>query len=595
MRIVHKLLIAFGLVIGIGVVQNTIAGFKMGQLNNDVQLATSNPLIQIESTRNTWEAFGEAESVLNAMLDGIRFQDRQVALRKFRTHMSQVDAELNRLNSAAPSDELVRMTSAAMELIDNWEADALILLGARPAITIAAPHVMDRRREVIKESLSSIVSRARADAQMTTLALRDSFATAQNSMAIGAIIAALAGAALAVFSAMSMSRPLTSLRTRIRDLMEGDTESPVAFTNRRDEVGGIAQSVESMKVKLLERAELEAERHQAEIEREQAAKQRERAAQDLESSMQCIGSALERVSNGDLTARIDGPIAQEYVKLRDDFNAAIARLERAVAMVNSTSNEIDAGTARMFESSEDLSRRTTQQAASLEATTVAVAEIALTIDRMSKSTSHASALVDSAREEAERSSQVVASAIGAMNGIESLSQEIGRIVIAIDEIAFQTNLLALNAGVEAARAGEAGKGFAVVATEVRSLAQRAAQEAHQIKELISTSSNRVSDGVKLVTETGQAFERIISSVAQINEAVDEISVSARDQDRGLKQVNDAVVQMDSVAKRNSEMVEQTTESTRRLADQTDSLGRLVTKFKVDLNADCVESVRLAAA
>lgn len=596
MRIIHKLLIAFALVLGIGIVQNVMSASKMDQLVSDVRRATHNPLTQIEATRNVRESFTQAEGVLQQVLDSVRFQDSSDAVRQFRAHMSRVDAGFKLLGTAGPSDQLVQKARDAKSAVDVWRNNALILLGAGSSTTrIPTPHVIAHQRRTVHANLLAVVKLARAEAGQTVQTLRQDFIATQNAMWLSAIGAALAGIVLAVISAMSISNPLTTMRKRIRGLMDGDTESPVPFTHRSDEIGGIAQSIELMKEKLIERDELEAERRESASDRERLARQREEEARELEVSMRCVGEALERVSSEDLTARIESEIAPAYAKLRDDFNAAIARLEQAVAMVKLTSTQIGSGTAEIFEASEDLLERTKQQATSLDATTTAVTEIATTIDRMSKSTSHAISLVGSARKEAEQSSDVVSNAINAMNAIETTTQEIGRIVTAIDEIAFQTNLLALNAGVEAARAGEAGRGFAVVASEVRSLAQRAAQEASHIADLISTSSKRVSDGVKLVTETGEAFGRIMSGVAEINNAVDDIAISARAQDHGLQQVNNAVVQMDNVTKSNSSMVEQTRVSTQRLADQTDSLGHLVTRFKVDSAADQEDNAQLAAA
>ncbi len=167
-----------------------------------------------------------------------------------------------------------------------------------------------------------------------------------------------------------------------------------------------------------------------------------------------------------------------------------------------------------------------------------------------------------------------------MGGIEKSSKHIGQIIGVIDEIAFQTNLLALNAGVEAARAGDAGRGFAVVASEVRALAQRSAEAAKEIKGLISSSTAQVDLGVDLVAQTGQALERIVAQVVEIDNVVSNIAASAQEQATGLRQVDAAVKQMDQATQQNAAMAEETTSAARALAEETEQLGQLIGRFQI---------------
>jgi len=189
-------------------------------------------------------------------------------------------------------------------------------------------------------------------------------------------------------------------------------------------------------------------------------------------------------------------------------------------------------------------------------------------------------VVQGARGDAETSGIVVRDAVAAMSAIEQSAQQISQIIGVIDEIAFQTNLLALNAGVEAARAGDAGRGFAVVASEVRALAQRSAEAAKEIKTLISASTAQVASGVQLVGQTGEALQRIVGRVAEIDGLVSEISASAQEQATGLQQVNTAVNQMDQVTQQNAAMVEQSTAASHSLSQEAESLASSVSRFRI---------------
>jgi len=292
-----------------------------------------------------------------------------------------------------------------------------------------------------------------------------------------------------------------------------------------------------------------------------------------------LGNALAKLAGGNLNARLDVAVASDFEKLKDDFNSAMEQLQDTIMHVRQSTEGIKLGTDEIARAADDLSRRTENQAASLEETAAAVAEITATVNKTAEGASHARDVVSGAKCDAQKSGEVVRKAIDAMNAIAKSSQQISQIIGVIDEIAFQTNLLALNAGVEAARAGDAGRGFAVVASEVRALAQRSAEAAKEIKGLISASTSQVAQGVHLVGETGQSLERIVTRVADIDGVVTVIASSALDQANGLKQVNIAVNEMDQVTQQNAAMVEEATAATRTLAQQTEELARIVSRFK----------------
>jgi methyl-accepting chemotaxis protein len=308
----------------------------------------------------------------------------------------------------------------------------------------------------------------------------------------------------------------------------------------------------------------------------------ERAASEKEQNevVSALADGLKRLSEGDLTADINADFKGAYLRIRDDFNSTTASLRTALGSVMHTTGAIRGGADEISSASDDLSRRTEQQAASLEETAAALDEITATVRRSAQGAQEASSVASDARAEAERSGEVVREAVSAIHDIQESSAKISNIIGVIDEIAFQTNLLALNAGVEAARAGEAGKGFAVVAQEVRALAQRSAEAAKEIKTLISSSGAQVDRGVKLVTDTGKALEAIVQRVANIDGLVSEIAQSSREQSTGLGEVNTAVNQMDQVTQQNAAMVEEATAAAAQLKREAAELAQLVARFEV---------------
>ncbi|WP_309645846.1 methyl-accepting chemotaxis protein [Phenylobacterium sp.] len=306
-----------------------------------------------------------------------------------------------------------------------------------------------------------------------------------------------------------------------------------------------------------------------------------------------LAGALKRLAGGDLAYRIERAFPDLYETLRNDFNSAADRLETALSGIVASADVMRNGASEIASAADDLSRRTEQQAASLEETAAALDEITVTVRRTAGGAKSAAEVVLGARGDAQTSGEVVEQAVTAMSEIETSAQEISQIIGVIDEIAFQTNLLALNAGVEAARAGEAGKGFAVVASEVRALAQRSAEAAKEIKALISASTDQVGAGVRLVGQTGEALNRIVARVAEIDSLVAEIAASAQEQAVGLQQVNAAVNQMDQVTQQNAAMVEQSTAASHALAGEAKALAQSVAQFKLGVGA--LGSLRRRAA
>ncbi len=411
-------------------------------------------------------------------------------------------------------------------------------------------------------------------------------AVGKSALALGsmALLVLLAVGAAGWFIGRSVSGPVVALERRMRGLAEGDTASEIPGVARGDEIGKMALALATFRDAAIEKARLAAEAlsQRSMSEQERAAREAEKAAEAEADrvTIEALGRGLAAMADGDLTYRIETEFAPKAAQLKTDFNAAIAQLQQAVSVVVANIAGIRSGAGEISQAADDLSRRTEQQAAGLEETAAALDEITATVNKTASGARQASDVVQAAKGDAETSGVIVRDAVQAMQAIEGSSDQISQIIGVIDEIAFQTNLLALNAGVEAARAGEAGRGFAVVASEVRALAQRSAEAAKEIKTLISTSSTQVGSGVKLVGQTGEALQRIVDRVAEIDGLVSEIAASAQEQAIGLAEVNTAVNQMDQVTQQNAAMVEQSTAASHSLAQEAQSLQASVARFKV---------------
>ncbi|TBY07281.1 methyl-accepting chemotaxis protein [Rhizobium laguerreae] len=406
--------------------------------------------------------------------------------------------------------------------------------------------------------------------------------------------ALLASAALFAFGLYFLTRktvtkPILSLSDDMQRLAGGDTAIACTGIGRTDEIGTMASAVEVFRQAAIANKQLEkdaeAARLQGETERVTARKQAdEDAAERLRAATSGLAAGLKRLASGDLAFQIDEPFAPDFENLRHDFNMSIRQLDQTLGAIAAAIATIDEGTREIASGAGDLSKRTEQQAASLEETAAALDQITANVSNSSKRTDEARTEATDANRNAAKSSEVVSHAEEAMRRIEASSQQISSIIGVIDEIAFQTNLLALNAGVEAARAGDAGKGFAVVAQEVRELAQRSAQAAKEIKGHIQKSSVEVESGVKLVLDTSQVLKAISEQIARINQHMDAIAVSAREQSTGLAEVNTAVNSMDQVTQQNAAMVEQSTAASGHLAEEAARLRELVSRFRLQATA-----------
>lgn len=422
-----------------------------------------------------------------------------------------------------------------------------------------------------------------AKASETLIAQANS--TLRMSQLIGFSGLVLATCICAWIAGRKITKPIRELSNTMDCLAKGELTTEIHGRDRRDEIGRMACAAEILKAEALESSRLKAEiveiHKRAEQEHAMREAAREEKARQDQGPIIALATAIKRLAEGNLTHRLNIPFpSPEGDKLRVEFNNAFQKLEDAMQVIHENTNALHGGVNEISAAADDLSRRTESQAASLEETTAALNEITATVQKTASGAMHARKVVATAKAEADKSSNVVREAIDAMSGIEKSSQQINLIISVIDEIAFQTNLLALNAGVEAARAGDAGRGFAVVASEVRALAQRSAAAAKEIKGLISTSTNQVSQGVDRVTQTGNALNKIIEEVISINEIVSEIANSVQDSAMSLHQVNSAIGQIDQMTQQNAAMVEETTAAAHSIDLQCGELKQLMGQFEI---------------
>ena len=295
-----------------------------------------------------------------------------------------------------------------------------------------------------------------------------------------------------------------------------------------------------------------------------------------------LGGALADLADGKLDQHLGAVVVPSMEALNRDFNSAVRKLRDVMTDIEANSKSLETEASEVSAATDDLSRRTEQQAAALEQTSAAFEQIRLTIAASSERADVAGQSVNRAHRQASQTGVVVQEAVEAMDRIETSSREISSIISVIDEIAFQTNLLALNAGVEAARAGEAGRGFAVVALEVRALAQRSADAAREIKQLIANAADEVKTGVALVGRTGAALGDIAREVDGADKLMAAIVSAARDQAATLLEINGAIGAVDKTTQQNAAMVEETTAVSQSLSSRSRALMALLARFDLGL-------------
>ncbi|MFD2647970.1 methyl-accepting chemotaxis protein [Devosia albogilva] len=455
---------------------------------------------------------------------------------------------------------------------------------------------------------------ALAKSRMATLG-----GTVLQLAAIVAVLVALVGG-MCFFAIRSISRALRSISGRMASLAEGDVTSPIPFGERRDEIGDMARAVEVFRQNREQVERLDSDREaarrleadeqalrndlQTEVGRVVAAAvagdftarigqtygkaELDEMAASVNHLMETVDSGitetaevLSAIAHADLTRRMQGQYRGAFERLKTDTNLLADKYSDIVAQLRSASAGLKTATGEILAGANDLSERTTRQAAAIEETSAAMEQLSGTVTDNAQKIDQAATRTRLAAQLANEGGQVMTDANHAMERITASSGKISNIIGLIDDIAFQTNLLALNASVEAARAGEAGKGFAVVAVEVRRLAQSAAQASAEVKQLIEQSAQEVNGGTRLVSLAAEKLQAILQTVEENNELMKAVASASGEQTAAIAEVSTAVRQMDEMTQHNAALVEETNAALEQTEAQAEGLDRIVSIFRVE--------------
>lgn len=434
----------------------------------------------------------------------------------------------------------------------------------------------------------------------------------QQSRLLAGLIGLVAFSIYAVmlyFVMLIVTRPIGGLVAALSSIMGGNTTLEVAEAKREDEFGVLGKAINNFRISIIERENLEEQRHAAEAEK--LAEEQRRHQQGLEyvedqkkikaqqdTVVQELGAALDALSNGDLTCKINCEFPASYEKIRTDFNKAVSSLQGIMALVSNQAARVHSDSGDITTAAVELAQRTEKQAARLQEITSAIHDMT---SKISSAADMARLAQEKSREmqnKAEDGRSVARETKEAMDSIQVSSEEISKITNMINEISFQTNLLALNASVEAARAGESGRGFSVVATEVRELSKRSSSAAADIKAVIEESDVHVSAGVDLVEKTSSALASILESVTDISKMATELAEKSKEQSEAIHEMNATITDLDKATQQNANMFEKTRAANSLLAETADAMANAVATFKSSDDRDCsvvVESEQISDA
>ncbi len=548
------------------------------------------------------------------------------------TNLDRIDALLAEWRPLVDAEGLAAFDAVVSRAAEfrQFRAETARLGGVDPAEANAQGNNDDNRanRKAYQGEIDAVVNRDLELVAEVKAGMED-FEFAMLMLLGAAIVLSLGvGTGVAIYvGTVHLSRPVGSLTNSMQALADGDLDAEVDYLDNRDEIGAMARTLQVFRDNaktvaalseeekrrargIAERAEM-MEQFQAQFDRAVAASldgdfsQRldaELSDPDLariatnfngllsgvDSGLEDAGTVLAALARTDLTLRMDGTYRGAFLELQTSINTVAETLTDVVMRLRSTSRSVKTATGEILSGANDLSERTTKQAATIEETSAAMEQLATTVLQNANRAHDANAIAQSVSQTAEEGGHVMGQATEAMERITTSSAKISNIIGLIDDIAFQTNLLALNASVEAARAGDAGKGFAVVAVEVRRLAQSAASASADVKALIETSSGEVSSGTRLVSEAAAKLATMLEAAKSNSSLMESIARDSREQASAIEEVTVAVRQMDEMTQHNAALVEETNAAIEQTEAQASELDRIVAVFRTDGDAAPVQ-------
>ncbi|WP_224705728.1 methyl-accepting chemotaxis protein [Devosia aquimaris] len=560
--------------------------------------------------------------VLNpdAVADFVTQADRRMTEMKARFPIIEAAAdqtELSQLDAVKPvMDAYFAEINTMLEVAAAKPFDAAAL-DAALAETLAAQQVVTDTIKVYSAYSGEQMASMRSAAETSAF-------TAMLTLAVSAGLGIVLGVAVSMLvGRKSIVNPVRALTVTMSELADGKLDVEIPNADAKDEIGAMARAVEVFRQNAKRVAALSAEEaahNLAIVERADmmALLQSELASvmkaasagnfaqrvptdfsdaelnglaasvnglvETVDRGLAETGSVLSAIANTDLTHRVTGHYEGAFGALKDNTNAVAEKLADIVSQLRGTSRSLKTATSEILAGANDLSERTTRQAATIEETSAAMETLASTVMENAKRAQDANGNATRVTVSAEQGGEVMAQATGAMERITSSSAKISNIIGLIDDIAFQTNLLALNASVEAARAGDAGKGFAVVAVEVRRLAQSAASASADVKLLIEESAREVNDGSRLVADAAERLNGMLEGVRASSTLMEGISRDSQEQSTGITEVSIAVRQMDEMTQHNAALVEEMNAAIEQTENQATQLDAIVEIFKVNEGA-----------
>ncbi len=550
---------------------------------------------------------------------------------QFRASLSQDDAKAaaDHAQAAQAIVKKMKLSVFSPELATPMDA-AISTLAAYWAAAEKEQALLTQIQSIENGEVDVIGQKMQADFKQTVDKLKDTqntlgpigVNTAKTTVLfvmIAGAVALVLGVLMAILTGRWLSRAISSMATNMRRLADGDLDLEIQDAGQ-NELGQMASALGTFRSNSLAMRDMDAQKEATHAKEMEEQKLRDALQAELRSVVAAAvegdfsarieadfqreelnslahavnelvgtvdrgvaetGEVLAALAEADLTKRMKGQYKGAFARLKDDTNAVSDKLNEMVMQLRSTSQALKTATGEILSGANDLSERTTKQAATIEETSAAMEELAATVVENANKAETATSKTDTASRMAEEGGQVMGQANAAMERITSSSAKISNIIGMIDDIAFQTNLLALNASVEAARAGEAGKGFAVVAVEVRRLAQSAAEASSEVKVLIEQSAEEVSGGSRLVADAAGKLETMLEAVRENALLMKDISAASREQASAIEEVTTAVRQMDEMTQHNAALVEETNAAIEQTESQATELDRIVQGFVVE--------------